>query len=161
MTHDAESFSAINARQSRSIEKRAWIRRIRGREATWWVWLATSACLLWGLAGVDIARQFAMAISVLQAVVFLGMTGSLRPFPTQVRVAYALWMAASFLPGLTFMYWIQAAGTTSLILFGYCPLARMLLVFPWNRSVPLSWRRVLIIAFHPPVEGSVRTGLPL
>ncbi len=134
---------------------------IKLKEATWWTWLLIAGLLIAGLAGNPIMRQAAMALAVAQALVYLAAHRSVLHFPTQVRVAYALWMAASFVPELTFMYWIQTAGTTALVLFGYCPLARMLLVFPWNRSVPLTWRRLATIAFHPPVRGSVLGGLPL
>ena len=161
MTHRTGFLTADSARPSGSSEELTWSGRIRKREATWWIWLVISACLLCGMAGVDHARQLAMAISTAQAVVFLGISRNLVHFPTQVRVAYVIWMAASFVPELTFMYWIQTAGTTALILFGYCPLARMLLVFPWNRSVPLSWSRLRRIAFSAPVDGSIRTGLAL
>jgi hypothetical protein len=34
-----------------------------------------------------------------------------------------------------------------------------MLLLPWNRSVPLTWRRIAIIVFHPPVHGSVQTVL--
>jgi hypothetical protein len=136
-------------------------RNIKYTEVNWWIWAVVAGCLLWGLTGELLARHLAMAISATFAVIYLSRHGNVRHFPTQVRVAYALWMAASFVPELTFMYWIQTAGTTALITLGYCPLARLLLIFPWNRTVPLTWRRLFIIAFHPPVAGSVLTGLPL
>ena len=135
---------------------------IKYTQITWWAWAVTAVLLLWGLfTGEMLARQAAMAVSLAQAAVYLARNRSLSHFPTQLRVAYALWMAASFVPELTFMYWIQSAGTTALVVFGYCPLARMLLVFPWNRTVPLTGRRLATIVFHPPIHGSVVTGLPL
>ena len=135
---------------------------VKYTEMTWWTWAVIAGLLLWALfTGDMIARQAAMAVALVQAGVYLVRHRNLRHFPTQVRVAYAVWMAASFVPELTFMYWIQTAGTTALISVGYCPLARTLLVFPWNRTVPLTWRRLGVIAFHPPIQGSVLTGLPL
>ncbi len=134
---------------------------IKPREATWWTWMLIATLLIAGLGGNEAARQAAMAVAAAQALLYFAINRSLLHFPTQVRVVYALWMAASFVPELTFMYWIQTAGTTALVLCGYCPLARMLLVLPWNRSVPLTWRRLATIAFHPPVRGSVLGGLPL
>lgn len=134
---------------------------IKYTEITWWVWFLLAGLLIWGLTSAPAARQAALVIAVLQAVTFIAHNHNLRHFPTQVRAAYALWMAASFVPELTFMYWIQTVGTTALVLAGYCPLARMLLLAPWNRSVPLTWLRLAVIAFHPPIRGSVQTGLPL
>lgn len=134
---------------------------VKYTEVTWWIWLLIAVLLLLGLTGEPAARQAALVVAVLQAVVYVSSNRSLRHFPTQVRVAYALWMVASFVPELTFMLWIQTAGTTALVLAGYCPLARILILAPWNRSVPLTWRRLGVIVFHPPIRGSVLTGLPL
>jgi hypothetical protein len=129
------------------------------RSLAWWTWVVLACLLLLGLAGVGLARELAMAVAAGQSAVYFGRHRSLDHFPTQVRVAYAIWMAASFI--VLPMFWIQAAGTTALTTVGYCPLARMLLVLPRNRSVPLTWQRLAVIAFHPPVRGSVRTELPL
>lgn len=135
---------------------------IKYTQATWWTWAVITVLLLWGLFTGDMwARQAAMGIAAAQAAFYLLRHRSLRHFPTQLRVAYALWMAASFVPELFILYWIQSAGSTALVLTGYCPLARVLLVFPWNREVPLTWRRLATIVFHPPIHGSVVTGLPL
>lgn len=41
-------------------------------------------------------------------------------------------------PPLTFVYRIQLAGTTAMGCFDYCPLARILLLMPWNRTGPLT-----------------------
>ena len=128
---------------------------------TWWIWAILAGLMLWGLTGQMLPREAAMAIAVLQAFGYLLIHRSLRHFPTQLRVAYALWMAVSLVPPLSVMYWILAAGTTARVLTGYCAMARLLLLLPWNRSVPLTWRRMAIIAFHPPVHGSVVKGLPL
>lgn len=148
----------VQALQITNLETRMTA-HIKYREITWWVWFLIAALLIWGLTGAFWARQAALFIAVLQAVTFIA--NNCRHFPTQVRAAYALWMAASFVPELTFMYWIQTAGTTTLVLAGYCPLARMLLLAPWNRSAPLTWQRLGVIIFHPPITGSVLTGLPL
>jgi hypothetical protein len=127
----------------------------------WWIW-ATLACLmLWGLTGQMLAREAAMAFAVLLAIGYLLVHRTPRHFPTQLRVAYALWMAVSLVPPLFIMYWILAAGTTARVLTGYCAMARLLLLLPWNRSVRLTWRRIGIIAFYPPIQGSVVSGLPL
>lgn len=137
------------------------ITHIKYRETTWWVWLLIAVLLISGLVGVLAARQAALFFAVLQVVIYVALHRSLRHFPTQVRAAYVIWMAASFLPELTFMYWIQTLGTIALVLAGYCPLARILLFAPWNRSVPLTWKRVAVIVFHPPINGSVLTDLPI
>lgn len=103
----------------------------------------------------------AMTVAGVQALVWLVRHRSLSHFPTQVRVAYAAWMAASLVPALTPMFWIQTAGTLLLVLLGYCPLARMLLVLPANRKVSLTVQRAVRIVLHPPTHGSVIKELKL
>jgi hypothetical protein len=126
-----------------------------------WLWVILAGLLGWGLTGEPLARDAAMALAFSQAVGYLSVHRSARHFPTQLRIAYALWLAVSLMSPLFVMYWILAAGTAARVLTGYCAMARLLLVLPCNRSVPLTWRRMAIIAFHPPVHGSVATGLPL
>jgi hypothetical protein len=127
----------------------------------WWIWATLAALMLWSLAGQMLAREAALAIAVLQAVGYLLVYRTVSHFPTQLRIAYALWVAVSLAPPLFLMYWILAAGTTARVLTGYCAMARLLLLLPWNRSVPLTWARIRTIAFHPPIQGSVVSGLPL
>ena len=131
------------------------------KSIAWWIWAILAGLMLWGITGQILARQAAMALAVLQAIGYLLVYRSVRHFPTQLRMAYVLWMAAGLMPPLFIMYWILAVGTTVRVLTGYCAMARVLLLLPWNRSVPLTWRRIGIIALHPPVEGSVVNGLPL
>jgi hypothetical protein len=102
-----------------------------------------------------------MMLALMQAIGFLFVYRSVKHFPTQLRIGYALWMAAGLVPHLFVLYVILTAGTTLRVLTGYCAMARLLLLLPWNRSVPLTWRRIRIMAFHPPVQGSVLGGLPL
>lgn len=128
---------------------------------SWWIWAILAGLMLWGLTGQMLAREAALALAVLQAIGYLLVHRSLNHFPTQLRSAYFLWMAVSLVPSLAIMYWILAAGTTARVLTGYCAMARLLLLLPWNRSVPLTWSRIKTIAFHPPIQGSVINGLPL
>lgn len=39
---------------------------------------------------------------------------------------------------LRFLYWIQLIGTSAMVLVGYCLLARILSLMPWNLREPLS-----------------------
>ena len=138
-----------------------WTLRLKVSEPTWWIWASLSLLLIAGLAGYEEARYAAMVVACCQALAWLARHRSIAHFPTQVRTAYAIWMAASFVPLLTPMFWIQAAGTTLLVLVGYCPLARMLLFLPTNRTVPLTLRRAARIVVHPPTAGSVLQDLKL
>lgn len=127
----------------------------------WLTWAIMAGLLMWGLTGQMLAREAAMALAAFQAIGFIFVYRSVRHFPTQLRVAVAIWLALGLAPMLFVMYWMLAVGTTARVLTGYCAMARLLLLLPWNRSVPLTWQRIRIIAFHPPIESSVVNGLPL
>lgn len=135
------------------------LRYLESRDRLWWLWLIVAALLWYGVAGCMTARYAALAISAALMATQLWHSRSLTAFRSQVRVIYFLLMVVSFVPILTPLLWIQAAGTTALALAGYCPLARTLLFLPHNRSVPLTWERALRIVFHPPMAGSVRGAL--
>ena len=81
-------------------------------------------------------------------------------FPVQVRVAYlGLLVAAQWQP-LYWIYWVQLVGTTAMVMFDYCFLARCLSLLPWNRTEPLSFHLVLRTFFSAPVPGNILQGLP-
>lgn len=135
---------------------------IKLRSPQWWVWTLTAAALIAGVGGGWApAMGLAVTLSVGQVLYRLARHRHPRQFPAQLRLAYLAWMLAGFLPGLGALHWIQMFGTSALVTMGYCPLARLLMLLPWNRSVPLNARRLSTILFHPPIHGSVLTGLPL
>ena len=132
-----------------------WARAIKPRSLDWWNWAIVTTLLLAGLADIQGARETAFAIAAAQACIYLFTYRSAVHFPTQVRLVYVTWMAMSFLPGFIFMFWIQLAGTLTLTVTGYCPLARILMLLPVNCRFPLTLERVKRILLHPPTEGSV------
>ncbi len=150
-----------NSPEVESADTSNGVLRIEIRSYKWWLWCVLSVLLIASLFLGHPFRQAAMIVAVLQAAFWFAQHRSLMHFPTQVRVAYVIWMAASFVPVLSVLYWIQTAGTTALILFSYCPLARMLLLFPFNRDVPLTFGRVIKIFFTPPTNGSVLSDLKM
>ena len=126
-----------------------------------WNWAIFAGLMVWSLTGKTLARDLAVSLAVLQALGWLFVHRSMRHFPTQLRIVYALWIVAGLIPHLFALYLILTAGTMLRALTGYCAMARLLLLLPWNRSVALTWRRIRIIVFHPPIRGSVLNGLPL
>jgi len=133
---------------------------MRNRDLGWWYWLATDVLLVNGLAGWPGGFAPVIALVAVQAGHYLHREGRPSAFPVQVRIGYlGLLLAAQWDP-LYFLYWVQLAGTTAMVAFDYCPLARFLSLMPWNRQQPLSARLVLRTFLAPPVEGSVPQGLP-
>jgi len=59
------------------------------------------------------------------------------------------------IPPLDFIHWIQLAGTAAVVTVGYCPLARILVLMPWNRRRPLTAAQVRNTIVAPPVAGSI------
>jgi hypothetical protein len=110
----------------------------RSRTVGWWYWLATALLLGAHQAGRPGALALAIGLAAVQAVHFRLTEGSLAAFPVQIRLAYLMLLLAGLWPPLGVLHWIQLAGTTAFVLFGYCLLARILALLPWNRTEPLT-----------------------
>lgn len=126
------------------------------RKLEWWYWLVADVLLMLALWLQREWMVVAIAFNLLQWLHILFRRQSVVHFASQVRLGYLLWLLAGLLPGLFWMHWIQVAGTTAMISVGYCPLARMLSLLPWNRAQPLT-RQLLVRTFlAPPHSGSIR-----
>jgi hypothetical protein len=130
------------------------------RHFSWWYWLGADALLAWGLAGAPGGFVPVILLCAWQALHFLARERSLAAFPVQVRLAYLGLLLVGLWEPAQFVYWIQLAGTTAMVLADYCPLARLLSLMPWNRTRPLSWRLVARTFFSRPVKGSILQGIP-
>jgi len=129
--------------------------KLEWKKLEWQYWLVADALLIlsmfvdrdWFVVGIlfNTAQWLHIALR----------RGSLTLFPSQVRLAYILWMAAGLLPGMFWMHWIQLLGTSAMLTLGYCPLARMLSLLPWNRSQPFSLQLVLRTLLAPPDNGAI------
>jgi hypothetical protein len=129
------------------------------KEFSWWIWLATAGALLAGLVIAPTFLLVAVAISVIQSVIFLRLHRSLTPYPVQIRLAYTALLLLCLLPGLRWLYWLPTIGTFALVCFGYCLLARILSLAPWNRHAPLSRQLVQRTFLAAPVVGRADHGL--
>lgn len=130
------------------------------REISWWYWAVTSVLLIVGLAGRFEAFYLAIVLSAFQVVHFRLREGSFAAFPVQVRVAYTGILLLALWPPVHWLFWIPAIGTVAQVLFGYCTLARLLSLLPWNRREPLSWRLVWRTFVSRPVKGNILQGQP-
>jgi hypothetical protein len=108
------------------------------QKPTWWVWLATIALLAIGLAGFPTGFIAAIALSFAQAWFFWRKAGDVRAISVQIRLSYALLLTVCFIPQMRWLYWLPAVGTSALLVFGYCLMARTLSLLPWNCTERLS-----------------------
>jgi hypothetical protein len=105
---------------------------------TWWAWNLTAILLAIGLLGHPRAFVAAMGITGLQATVMLIREKGVFAFPVQLRIAYLMLLGVCFIPQMRWLYWLPTVGTLALVIFGYCLMARVLSLLPWNRREALS-----------------------
>ena len=105
----------------------------------WWLWLITWLLLLGGLFEQSF-YPWVVILSALQSLLFLWLFRfRIDPFPVQVRLAYLLWtFLGTYAPGMIFLMYITTVGLPANLFLNYCPLARLMLLMPWNRTEPLS-----------------------
>lgn len=133
--------------------RRRWL-QLDWHDPYWHGWAASSVLLAAGLAGLTQAYFVVMALTVVQMVALLAGGHAPRSFPLQVRAAYLGILALGQLPGCAGLYWLPALGTPALVLFGYCPLARVMALAPWNRTRPFSLALLRRALFTPPRPGA-------
>ena len=104
----------------------------------WWIWLATVALLGAGLAGAGAGFSAAIALSLAQTLFFWRKLGRVSAMSVQIRLNYTALLAVCFIPAMRWLYWLPALGTSALLVFGYCLMARTLSLLPWNRTEVLS-----------------------
>jgi hypothetical protein len=120
----------------------------------WWVWLFTWLLLLGGLFHQSF-YPWVVVLSALHALLFLWLFGFRKdPFPVQVRLAYFLWtFVGTYVPGMTILMYITTVGLPANLFMNYCPLARLMLLMPWNRSEPFSLNLLKRAFLSPPSVG--------
>lgn len=129
----------------------------RIRHVGWWYWMATDALLAaWLFAGEPGALGTAILLGVIQSTHYWLREGDVLAFPVQVRIVYLGLLCLGATDTFRFLHWIQLVGTTALLVFDYCPLARMLSLAPWNRSLPFSWRLLWHTIVSAPVAGRIK-----
>ena len=130
------------------------------KEVSWWYWLATIPMLVAGIYGVTEGFYAAIGLTTIQVVHYLYKEKSIAAFPVQVRTGYLVLLVVGQLPYMFWIYWIQIAGTSAMVMFDYCPLARILSLMPWNRGEPFSINLMIHTFFSRPVQGNIMQGMP-
>ena len=123
-------------------------------------WLLTVGFLAISLLIFPKALYIAITINLAHAMHYFYREPKITSFPMQVRVGYLCLLMLGLVPYLGWLHWVQLIGGTIMLTTGYCPLARMLSLFPWNRNQPISWNLISIVVFTPPVDGCILKALP-
>jgi hypothetical protein len=119
---------------------RGRVTRLQPRDFGWWCWLASAVLLAAWLAGAAWALWALLALCIFQVAYFRLREGRFGAFPVQVRIAYGLLIACTAWKPLHWLAYVPTVGTWAQVVFGYCALARLLSLMPWNRREPLTWR---------------------
>ncbi len=124
------------------------------RKILWVTWFITWVGLLAGFFNREF-YEYVVFFSAAHAVVVLVLLQfNAAAFPAQVRIAYFLWVAVgTYVPYMTILMYITTVGLATNLFVGYCPLARMLCLLPWNRKEPFSLSLVMSVFLTPPVAG--------
>ncbi len=134
------------------------------RDIGWWYWLATGLLLTVAIAGTpigfDTAIGLAIALSVIQIVHYYLREGSVTAFPVQLRIAVLLLILAAYFDPTRLVVWVPFIGALVRVLFGYCMMARMISLLPWNRSASFSVALLRNTLLSPPTRGNILHGLP-
>ena len=106
--------------------------------------------------------EYVVAFSAFHAVLFLMLFRfKVKPFPVQVRIAYFIWVAVgTYVPYMIFLMYITLVGLATNLFLGYCPLARMMNLMPWNRQEKLSLSLFRRVFFSAPVSGRFKPPPP-
>jgi hypothetical protein len=125
----------------------------------WWHWAITLPLLAVHVAlGTERARpaiEIASGLCLAVAVYGAWRAGSAGAPAVQVRLAYLALLILGLAPAARWVHWVQLAGTSAMVTVGYCPLARLLTLMPWNRDEPLTARLVWETFAAPPGPGGI------
>lgn len=123
-------------------------------------WQATALLLAAHFAGWSAAIALTIGLTAVQCIHFLLLLRSFAAFRVQVRAGYLALLLLGLVPPLGFVHVVQFAGVNALLTVDYCPLARLLVLAPWNRSVPFSWPLVRWAMLSPPAPGAIVDRVP-
>ena len=133
---------------------------VNHRDFSWQYWLVSACFLSAGVAGYPIGFVLAIGLTVIQIVHFFVREGHISAFPVQVRIGYLLLLLVSLPEPMQLLYWVPTIGTWAQLIFGYCTMARIVSLMPWNLKEPFSLALVIKTFFSAPVPGNIMQGLP-
>jgi hypothetical protein len=133
----------------------------RRKALIWLLWFITWLGLVVGTV-YPVYFEYVVMFSAFHAVLFLVFFRfKAKPFPVQVRLAYLLWVAVgTYVPYMVFLMYITLVGLAANLFLGYCPLARMVGLLPWNRQEKLSLDLLRRVFLSAPVSGRFKPSPP-
>ena len=131
---------------------------IEYKDIGWWYWLLTATLLTIGVLGNEMGFTLAIGLTIFQLIHYVIREQSIRAFPVQVRFWYLLLLIVSFPGVMQWLYWVPCIGTWAQIIFGYCAMARLVSLLPWNRREVFTLKLIMSTFLSRPVRGSVQQG---
>ncbi len=131
---------------------------IEYKDIGWWYWLVTAGLLTYGVSGHPVGFMLAIGLTIFQLIHFIIREKSITAFPVQVRFWYLMLLIAALPEPLQLIYWIPTIGTWAQLIFGYCTMARLVSLFPWNRSDSFSFALLQKTFLSRPVRGNIQQG---
>lgn len=128
------------------------------KKDSWWFWLITTIFLSFGVLGAPVFFKLAIFLTIVQTIYFSLKLQSVTSFPIQVRVCYLGLLVISQPQIFQWLYWVPTIGTWAQVLVGYCLMARIVSMFPWNREEKFSFQLFKKTIFSRPVQGSIKEG---
>jgi hypothetical protein len=123
----------------------------------WVLWLVTWTGVLAGLFDREFYEYVVIFSAAHALLVLFLLRFRVSAFPAQVRIAYCIWVAVgTYVPYMVILMYITTIGLATNLFANYCPLARMMYLFPWNREEPFSLNLVARVFLSPPVAGEFR-----
>ena len=112
--------------------------KIFPKSTDWWFWLVTWALIAAALLGWTPAYYGVVAVSAANMAVKAVQKRSLSAFAVQTRIVYFALTLPGLWPEVRFWWYLaMLAGTTMVVFFDRCTIARVLKHAPWNRNRPL------------------------
>ncbi len=134
------------------------MRMIEYKDIGWWYWLVSAGLLSYGVAGNPLGFMLAIGFTLYQLIHFVVREKSISTFPVQVRFWYLMLLVIALPNPFQLIYWILTIGTWAQVIFGYCTMARLVSLLPWNRDERFSISLVKNTFLSRPVRGSVKQG---
>jgi hypothetical protein len=129
---------------------------IKRPDKIWIYWFITDLLLIADVLLWAEGLSLAVALTCLQIIHFSIEQKSITSFASQVRMAYVLLLALAFWPPLYWLIYPVIVGTTAMVLFNYCFLARFMSLMPWNHQQTFSFNLIWQTFISKPVKGSVQ-----